>query len=543
MKQNLLSLFFINLFSIVNIFADGSCDLGAELSTCIGSQCPAMERAIDSDGDCIEDNSLTGYPWTFSGSLSCTSNSGSYRPLPFNYPANLVRGYDEAFNAVIVGDLTLTQGAEIEGRTAIGGNLINNNSVFYGIGESGGGTYVVCPTNMKSLIIRGTAFNGNGSFGAGGTGVLIGGVYDPAENTFPNWLPVTDNVGTSAAALGIDIDDVMASISSKSTFYATLTETATTAGGTNGDGTSTCQVFHLSSVPANTAFSNIPDGATVIVNVSGTNPSVNNFGAAFTDPVGGGNASVFNLLWNFYEATSLTIPNFRGTVIAPLADVRLTGGNFDGRLFVGGNLEVDGAGHEIHNYAFGGALPCETTVACPNLDIATEAENICEGNDINLTATSTDNIVSWSWSGPNGFSSSDQNPTIAAADTLAKGDYTVTVTDDAACTATSLVNVDVQANIPTQEICDGQIIEAEAEAGHTSYQWYKDGIAIPAVDGGDLQTYIITTAGSYNYTIDGEPLNGSCTNQMCCPIVVIETTCPEICPTNRCIPLMITQTN
>jgi hypothetical protein len=249
------------------------------------------------------------------------------------------------------------------------------------------------------------------------------------------------------------------------------------------------------------------------------------------------------LLWNFYEATSLTIPNFRGTVIAPLADVTLTGGNFDGRLFVGGNLEVNGAGHEIHNYAFGGALPCENATACPTLDLAIAGENICEGNDLNITATSADAIVSWSWNGPNSFASSDQNPSIAAADTLATGDYTVTITDAAACTATASISLEVQATIPTQEICDGQTIDAEAEAGFASYQWYKDGVAIMAIDGGDLQTYTIAAAGTYNYTVDGEPLNGSCTNQMCCPIVVIETLCPAVCPATRCIPITIMQTN
>ena len=78
----------------------------------------------------------------------------------------------------------------------------------------------------------------------------------------------------------------------------------------------------------------------------------------------------------------------------------------------------------------------------------------------------------------------------------------LTVTDANGCTATATASFVVETQI-NQELCDGQTIDAEAETGATSYQWYKDGVAIDAANGGDQQTYTITEAGEYNYTIDG----------------------------------------
>ena len=116
----------------------------------------------------------------------------------------------------------------------------------------------------------------------------------------------------------------------------------------------------------------------------------------------------------------------------------------------------------------------------------------------------------------------------------------LTVTDANGCTATATASFVVETQI-NQELCDGQTIDAEAETGATSYQWYKDGVAIDAADGGDQQTYSITEAGEYNYTIDGAVLDGTCTNQMCCPIIVVAGNCPPDCPTNRCMQVTVTK--
>lgn len=69
----------------------------------------------------------------------------------------------------------------------------------------------------------------------------------------------------------------------------------------------------------------------------------------------------------------------------------------------------------------------------------------CVGSPINLTSTisgSPVGTVTYSWTGPNGFTSSQQNPTISNPGTSAGGNYTVTATAGG-CGATNTVNVTV----------------------------------------------------------------------------------------------------
>lgn len=65
---------------------------------------------------------------------------------------------------------------------------------------------------------------------------------------------------------------------------------------------------------------------------------------------------------------------------------------------------------------------------------------ICSGSSILLTA-STIAGASYSWSGPNGFSSTIQNPTIANATTAASGIYSATVTLGGCTSVPATVNV------------------------------------------------------------------------------------------------------
>ena len=72
------------------------------------------------------------------------------------------------------------------------------------------------------------------------------------------------------------------------------------------------------------------------------------------------------------------------------------------------------------------------------------ANTPCAGSDLMLTATSETEGVSYSWSGPNGFTSTEQNPTIDSASAALEGEYTVTVTETATlCSVTDTVYVTV----------------------------------------------------------------------------------------------------
>ncbi len=70
---------------------------------------------------------------------------------------------------------------------------------------------------------------------------------------------------------------------------------------------------------------------------------------------------------------------------------------------------------------------------------------ICEGNDLSLTASSPyNNISSWQWTGPAGFTSNQQNPSLMQATVNASGEYVVTLTDLTNCSITDTVMVEVE---------------------------------------------------------------------------------------------------
>ena len=121
-----------------------------------------------------------------------------------------------------------------------------------------------------------------------------------------------------------------------------------------------------------------------------------------------------------------------------------------------------------------------TTVVVITLPIVTASSNspVCEGDVLNLGCT-PNGMLSYSWSGPNGFTSNQQNPTVSASATLAMaGDYTVTVTDANGCsnTATTTVTIEVAPVVdagPNNSICFGDtlFITNATASNYSSLLW------------------------------------------------------------------------
>jgi len=99
----------------------------------------------------------------------------------------------------------------------------------------------------------------------------------------------------------------------------------------------------------------------------------------------------------------------------------------------------------------------DTITVNPN-PVATAANGgpYCAGDTIELTATGG---TSYSWSGPNGFSSSLQNPTIPSATGADAGVYSVIVTDVYGCTDQASTLVEVDAAAPTLTVPADATIE------------------------------------------------------------------------------------
>ncbi|CAG5085787.1 Ig-like domain-containing protein [Parvicella tangerina] len=118
-----------------------------------------------------------------------------------------------------------------------------------------------------------------------------------------------------------------------------------------------------------------------------------------------------------------------------------------------------------------------TVNATPSAPTAGSNSPICDGDDINLTASAVSGAT-YSWTGPNSFASSSQNPTISGATSAADGTYNVTATV-AGCTSTSgtvAVTVNPIPGAPTlgsnSPVCDGGTINLTANTiGGATYAW------------------------------------------------------------------------
>ncbi|MEM7036478.1 MAG: hypothetical protein AAF570_05805, partial [Bacteroidota bacterium] len=103
----------------------------------------------------------------------------------------------------------------------------------------------------------------------------------------------------------------------------------------------------------------------------------------------------------------------------------------------------------------------------------------CEGADIALTATpGGPGTFQYSWTGPNGFSSTQQNPTLTSVTTSDAGIYTVTISDASGnCTGTDTTAITVNSGpaapsiAGSTPICDGDTLFLSTSSTCDNFLW------------------------------------------------------------------------
>jgi gliding motility-associated-like protein len=157
---------------------------------------------------------------------------------------------------------------------------------------------------------------------------------------------------------------------------------------------------------------------------------------------------------------------------------------------------------------------------------------ICSGNNLNLTASTTSvGAITYTWSGPNGFSSIQQNPTIAAATLAANGTYSVTATLNSCVSAPGTVSVTVNETPATpvtgnnSPICADSTLNLTASttfAGSVSWSWtgpngFTNSSQNPSIIGATL-------AANGVYSVVATATTGSCPSAAGTTTVVINPT-------------------
>ena len=136
-----------------------------------------------------------------------------------------------------------------------------------------------------------------------------------------------------------------------------------------------------------------------------------------------------------------------------------------------------------------------------------------------MTSTSTGG-TSYSWTGPNSFTSTTQNPIIASATALMAGTYTVTVLSSGTCTATAttavVVNVTPTCTPPTavtagsnSPVAAGSAINlTSTSTGGTSYSWSGPNSFTSTTQNPIIASATALMAGTYTVTVLS---SGTCT--------------------------------
>ncbi|MFN3404255.1 MAG: sugar-binding protein [Cytophagaceae bacterium] len=170
----------------------------------------------------------------------------------------------------------------------------------------------------------------------------------------------------------------------------------------------------------------------------------------------------------------------------------------------------DANDNAYHSPAAFGTIKISNCEPCPNAPVAGSNNTLCVGGTISLTASNVAGAVSYNWTGPNGFTSTQQNPVINNATLAMSGTYSVTATNaggcvSAAATTNVTVNNDpaapaVNSNSP---LCVGGTISLTASdvTGAISYSWTGPDGFTSTTQNPSISDATTAKSGSYSVTV------------------------------------------
>ncbi len=200
-----------------------------------------------------------------------------------------------------------------------------------------------------------------------------------------------------------------------------------------------------------------------------------------------------------------------GTLIAGGASSYTWQGGSTGTAFTQNPLVTNV--YSVTGSASGCTAVATASIILKSIPVVTLVSNspLCPGNVLQLTAS---NGAFYQWSGPAGFNSQQQNPSIANVNIGNSGAYNLTVTAANGCTASAgsavLINLQPVITVPSVTLCSGDslFLFANSLTG-SNYVWsgplsFSSSVQNPVIAAGN-----INRSGVYSVTVTG--ING-CTN-------------------------------
>lgn len=172
------------------------------------------------------------------------------------------------------------------------------------------------------------------------------------------------------------------------------------------------------------------------------------------------------------------------------------------------NTTVSDAGNYIVTATAGGCSVKDTTSVIvypiPAKPSAGSNTPVCPNTTLNLYATHSSSSVSYSWAGPGGFTSSQQNPSRNNATYAMAGQYTVTATQNGCTSEPDTAVVVVAITTPTPQansnspVCAGQqIVLTATTISNATYSWHGPNSFTSTQQNPSIPNASATNAGAY----------------------------------------------
>ncbi|MFE4463786.1 choice-of-anchor A family protein [Oerskovia sp. NPDC056781] len=293
---------------------------------------------------------------------------------------------DNAVAVYVGGDFTANENAaESEGLLVVHGEASFERNGIFNVGVVGAGSGAAPTPGSTMLAVGGNLTIGPSSavdVGAGATGggaVHVGGVIDDDSRLLTNGAGAVENMGPSALLPYdptvfpqemIDVSAELAAFAPNGT--ATRSgDTVVFTAGTDDPAHPGLQVFEVAAATLDGSnavqFNGVPDGDSIVVNVTGGplafSPQDFTADGVRVDAFGFPGFADFatSLMWNFTGSDQVSIGQngqFMGSILGPDIDLTATTST-NGRILVGGDYVMGGAGTEHHNYPWNYAFPCD----------------------------------------------------------------------------------------------------------------------------------------------------------------------------------------